>query len=409
MTNKERGSHTKKYFNRRNAIVETASAILNRKGLKGMTLADVGEPFGMVATGVAYYFPSKEALSAACFNRSIDIFNTLTEQAALRNKVEDRLQTLIRGYFNLRQLIAEGKESAFAQFDDVRALGDQNIMNSYVHMFRNMRELLAPLLKHGMKRSAFNTRIHMLIQQFLWMEAWLYKHDPDDYSRVADRFIDIFLNGLKGETTEWHPELITLDHPNRSNSDDEPYQIFLRAATELINEFGYHGASVEKIAAKLEVTKGSFYHHIDAKDDLVAICFSRTTDVVRNTQRAAGLLPVNGYNKLASALTSLVQHQLEGEVPLLRAATVSLPEGIRKDVLTEYEHNAVRFSSMLSDSMLDGSVRIVDTQLAAHMINGVANGIGELVYWLPRPFDTKAGESYVRPLFEGFLTGLNPD
>ena len=45
---------------------------------------------------------------------------------------------------------------------------------------------------------------------------------------------------------------------------------FLKAATRQINEHGYRGASVDRISASLNVTKGAFYHHNEAKDDLVA-------------------------------------------------------------------------------------------------------------------------------------------
>jgi AcrR family transcriptional regulator len=57
--------------------------------------------------------------------------------------------------------------------------------------------------------------------------------------------------------------------------------------TELVNDQGYHGASVDKIAARLNVTKGSFYHHNDTKDDLVASCFERSFTIVRGAQKTA--------------------------------------------------------------------------------------------------------------------------
>ncbi len=58
-------------------------------------------------------------------------------------------------------------------------------------------------------------------------------------------------------------------------------ETFLIAATRLINERGYRGASVEKISERLNVTKGSFYYHHDTKDDLVVACFKRSFDTMR--------------------------------------------------------------------------------------------------------------------------------
>ena len=79
---------------------------------------------------------------------------------------------------------------------------------------------------------------------------------------------------------------------------------FLIAATELINAKGYRGASVDKISARLKVTKGSFYHHNDAKDDLVVACFRRTLDVMRRTQRLAIQTASDGWGQISMATTS---------------------------------------------------------------------------------------------------------
>jgi AcrR family transcriptional regulator len=401
-----RSTPTKKYINRRNAIVDAASAILNRKGLKGMTLADVGESVGMVATGIAYYFSSKEELSAACFHKALDTFESLISLAGRAGTVNDRVRILVSEYFAQRTKIAEGALPPFAQFDDVRALGDEGVLNAYVQMFRNARQLFEPLLEPGMRHAVLNARVHMLIHQFLWMEAWIPKYDSDDFPRLADRVVDILVNGLGTDIAVWYPEQLTVEAPPDTAGDDA-YEAFLRAAIEAINEFGYLGASVDKIAAKLDVTKGSFYHHIDAKDDLVAICFAHTTDAVARTQKAAATLPVSGYTRLASIVMSLVQHQLEGDVPLLRAATVSLPQAIRREVLRAYERNTLRFGAMLSDGTMDGSIRNVDVQVAAHMLTSVANAIGELPFYLPKPAGPNATERFARPFFEGLTSPLH--
>ena len=67
---------------------------------------------------------------------------------------------------------------------------------------------------------------------------------------------------------------------------DAAKESFLMAASRQINEHGYRGASVDRISAALNVTKGAFYHHNEAKDDLVAACFRRSFGIAREAQQA---------------------------------------------------------------------------------------------------------------------------
>ena len=45
-------------------------------------------------------------------------------------------------------------------------------------------------------------------------------------------------------------------------------------------------SKVEKISEQLNVTKGSFYHHNDAKDELVVECFERTFEGISEAAKA---------------------------------------------------------------------------------------------------------------------------
>ena len=396
---------TVKYLKRQEAIVLAASQILNEKGLKGMSLGDIGEHLKMTPTGVAYYFANKEELAAACFQRSIETFNHFIADAATEPTVIGRLKRLIILVLSFHRDVASGEMPTIAQADDIRALGDPEVIGAYVEMFRQTRALFRKPELEPAPRSTTNARVHFLVQQFWWMSLWLPHYQPEDFERITDRFIDIIMNGIGTPGHRWAPELLTLPETNVGGRED-PHEVFLRAATQLINEQGYHGASVDRISARLDVTKGAFYHHIDAKDDLVVVCFRRTTEVVRRTQVAAQKLPVDGHSRLASALNSLIEHQLLGDAPLLKGATVSLPVGIRQDILKDYERNAVRFGSMISDGQADGSLRLVDVQIAAQITAAAVNGMGELTYWLPGPPEQHAGENYLRPLFNGLTAGL---
>ncbi len=88
---------------------------------------------------------------------------------------------------------------------------------------------------------------------------------------------------------------------------------FLRAATELINAEGYRGASVSKIASRLNVTKGSFYHHLETKDELVEECFERTWDILRQGQLAADRGTSTGLANLLAQAQAMVAGQVTEE------------------------------------------------------------------------------------------------
>ncbi|WP_423797938.1 TetR family transcriptional regulator [Neobacillus sp. SAB-20_R2A] len=49
-------------------------------------------------------------------------------------------------------------------------------------------------------------------------------------------------------------------------------QEILRSAASVLAEKGYHGATMEEIAAKLLLTKGSMYYYFKNKDDLLYHC-----------------------------------------------------------------------------------------------------------------------------------------
>src|SRR5215831_11053294 len=68
---------TKRYEARRNAIIASAVEVVNRRGVRGMTLGDVTATLDLVPTGVIYYFRNKEELAAAAFLRAIERYEAL--------------------------------------------------------------------------------------------------------------------------------------------------------------------------------------------------------------------------------------------------------------------------------------------------------------------------------------------
>jgi AcrR family transcriptional regulator len=270
-------------------------------------------------------------------------------------------------------------------------------------MFRHLRGLFELNGDLPLTRAHRNARTHLLISVMHGVRHWIDHYEPEDYRRVADRVGDILIGGLATAQSGWRPTV--LPEMVWPSAEEVSPEAFLRSATLLINEQGYRGASVEKISARLNVTKGSFYHHNDNKDDLVADCFERTFAVVRQVQRAAEANGETGWDHLCAATSELVRYQLSDQGPLLRISAFSaLPEAMRGGTKRTMDRLAQRFGSFVVDGMVDGSIRPLDPSVAAHMVDSIVNAAVELEWWVPGITAESAADLYVRPLFMGVFT-----
>jgi AcrR family transcriptional regulator len=180
--------------------------------------------------------------------------------------------------------------------------------------------------------------------------------------------------------------------------------MFLGAATRLINDRGYRGASVSDIAAELNLTKGSFYHPNQAKDDLVVACFKRSFNFMRGVQRQVRDIPGEEWDRLSTAAAALVEHQLSPNGPLLRASALSaIPIEIRAEMVRQSERVSAHFASVISDGVAEGSIRAVDPFVAAQMITAMINAASDLAWLKPRVTQAEVAGLYARPLLAGLL------
>jgi AcrR family transcriptional regulator len=396
---------TQRFEKKREAILDAAAQLFNHKGVRGATLADVARSVALITNSVTYYYRKKEDLASACFLRTIDVLNDLSDSAAAEADPRDRVITLLRLYAGLLAQIACGDRAAMMFFNDIRAMRSPHtevVFDAYTDMFRRMRALLPQCGRDTGTRAALNAKAHVLVSTIHSMRLWMDRYEIEDYPAVAERVANILIHGLGSAEMRWSPPPLPRDKP--ASMSEVSAESFLRAATFLINEQGYRGASVEKISARLHVTKGSFYHHNDNKDDLVANCFARSFDVTRRTQNAAAALDAGGWTKLTATAAELVRYQLSEEGPLLRSTALSaLPEGIRHELVATMNRLSLRYTNFIIDGIADGSLRPVDQVIAAHLVSSVVDAAAELQRWVPTADSHNGAALFARPLFLGLF------
>lgn len=404
------GAATARYTRKKKAIIAAASEILNSDGVKGMTLANVAGRVGLITTSVTYYFKKKEDMAVACFLDAIGRVDELATVALREPDPASRLLKLLDSWFDLRRRIAAGEVPAIAVFNDIRALQKPQrmlVLESYMRFFEKLRAIFTDPQLSWLDEKSRTARAHVLSEQIFWAVAWLPRYDLEDYARIRDRMYDIFVHGLGVPGCAWQPEPLPLDGVLQSSSQElTARETFLIAATRLINERGYRGASVEKISARLNVTKGSFYHHNEAKDDLVVDCFKHSFEVMRRVQRAVTDQNNDHWVKLATVGTALVEYQLSHRGPLLRtSALTALPESMQHEMVEASNRVSDRFASIISDGIAAGTVRAVDPRIAAQMLTAALNASGEILWWIPGFVDrAEAATLYAKPMLMGIFS-----
>ena len=400
---------TARYARKKQAIIAAASEILNRDGIKGMTLANVASRVGLITTSVTYYFKKKEDLAVACLREGIERFETLMDEALRESTAPERLAKFLDLWLDLHRRVVMGEAPTLPVFNDIRALQKPQrtiIVDAYLKYAAKARALFSgPGLEWLDERGAA-ARGQILLEELYWAVAWLPRYDIEDYGRIHDRMFDIFMNGLAPSARQWQPQALSLDAVLGA-TDQEPSasEAFLIAATRLINERGYRGASVEKISARLNVTKGSFYHHNDAKDDVVVECFNRTYETMRRIQRAVMNQEGDYWSKLSNAAATLIEYQLSERGPLLRTSALSaVPEQIRNEMVHASDRVSDRFASIISDGIATGAIRAVDPFIASQMLTATVNAAADIRWWVNDVAPREAVDLYAKPLLMGMFT-----
>lgn len=398
---------TDRYQAKRDTIVQAATDLINERGIRSMTFVDVAQRVNLNTTSITYYFKRKDLLAEAAFEIAMDANEEMVARAANEPTPRARVAKYIELEMERQVGIRRRELPHLARLSEVRALDDpvrDRLGQRYVKTLRTVRRIFGPDTDAATKARNV-ARAHFLLENVYYLPRWLTVYSDADFDRVRSRIMEIFDGGIAGLRGRWSPHTLELPGPIAPPHQAAPVpQAFLRAATDLINQRGYRGASVDRIASQLDVTKGSFYHHLDAKDDLVLQCFERSHHFISGVQRSALQLDATSRDRLASALNTLLDVQLYGDFPLLRTSSLqALPAELRTQPRRKSDQIAQRFASMLIDGISDGSIRPIDPFIAGQLIMVAINAAYQLRSWAGDQDALTALETYSGILSHGLF------
>jgi AcrR family transcriptional regulator len=148
------------------------------------------------------------------------------------------------------------------------------------------------------------------------------------------------------------------------------------AALRLFREKGYHATSMQDIAVAVGLYKGSLYHYIGGKEDLLVRAFERAMDAlladVERISADAALAPSEQLRRVIEAHVVAVSTNLD-------ALTVYLHEwrSLAGDALAEVRRQRERYLTLVTDVVRRGVARgefsTVDERIATLGVLGMCN------------------------------------
>jgi AcrR family transcriptional regulator len=401
-----------RFSKKRDGIVSAAVRLINQRGVQATTLAAVAREVGLNATSITYYFARKEQLLVAAYTDTMQRMEDMAIDAGREADTPSRLRRFIGNHVALRRDIRSGEHGLLAVLSEVRTLDDEahaTLLAHYkriVDVVRGYFDAPETYPQHAVN----SARAHILMEAMMWFPVWSQRYSTRDFDRIEDRLYDLLAHGMAKPGGEKSPRPLPGKTWRTLSNDDalSPADDFLRAATLTINQLGYRGASVNRIAETLNVTKGSFYHHHETKDDLVVACFAHSYDRLSNVQQAGLSLDADYWVRLISVLYELIDLQFDDPTPLLRTTALQALAGDdRFDVVNRSNRLARRFAGMIIDGIADGSIRAIDPLIASQIIMSTLNGAYEARAWAQRfNREGNAVETYAALLQNGVL--FNP-
>lgn len=177
-------------------------------------------------------------------------------------------------------------------------------------------------------------------------------------------------------------------------------------AIRLFAERGFAGTSLQDIASAAGLTRPALYYYVKSKDQLLTALVQQVTVDIADALEAIGdnfaLAAVQRLRAMVHE-AALRQARDPARFLLVLRSEAELPAAVAADY-----HNARRrvlavIESVISEGIENGSVRPVDTRIAALAITGMVNWIA----WWHNPGDPRSAEEIATDIADLAMASLH--
>jgi TetR/AcrR family transcriptional regulator len=171
---------------KREALLRAAVSAFNRRGFAQTSLDDIAQNLGVTKAALYYYFPTKSALVAACFDRAMKVAND-SLATAKRDGRDGREKVILMLRRYLKTMIGELNESLLLTEEHALTPSDRAKLIEQRDAFE--RELRA-VVKEGIRDGSIvpcdpKLAVFVVLGAIHWVPKWFSLKGPWTDAQVA--------------------------------------------------------------------------------------------------------------------------------------------------------------------------------------------------------------------------------
>ncbi|MBA4601905.1 TetR/AcrR family transcriptional regulator [Thermoactinomyces mirandus] len=187
---------------RREEILKVAGRLFSKKGYHGTTIRDISDACGILSGSLYTHIKTKEDLlyeitdrGAECFLRSI---RSIMESDI---SATEKLRQAVRAHM---RVIEANLEAATVFFQEWKSLSEKRFAR--IQAKRDQYETMwKEILEQGIRQGEFRDTDEKFARLLLlavgnWVYQWYRPEGDLSAEEIADRFVDLLLEGLKKRT-----------------------------------------------------------------------------------------------------------------------------------------------------------------------------------------------------------------
>jgi AcrR family transcriptional regulator len=186
---------------RRQELARQAARLFAEKGFHGTSMEDVASAIGVQKPSLYEYVSSKQDLLYETMRDGAQAFHAALDSIDDRLPAVEKLRLALRAHLHV---VAEQLDVATVFVREWRYLegprGEQ-----FVAERRRYEERIRDLFREGVEQSEFRTDLDVATAALLFLSAanWAYTwlQAGRDTDRLADRFFDLLVEGMRGYAT----------------------------------------------------------------------------------------------------------------------------------------------------------------------------------------------------------------